>query len=133
MTHTVTVTTTMIWHDLTDDPNDLPESNVGSWRVLCRDIETGRLYCLSAEADIWFEPEQKIWMTKDDEGGTTYGIRSHGIDPVSIDEEETDEWASDEMMKPDEFVPVEIVAWAEETRKLRIPYVPAVYRKETDE
>ena len=118
MTHTVTVTTTMIWHDLTEDPNDLPESNIYSCRVLCRDIETGSISYLSDEVGYWFEPTQKIWMINDDEG-YTYGIRSHGIDPISIDEEEPDEWTSDE-----------IVAWAEGTRELRIPYIPAVYRKE---
>lgn len=118
MKHTVTVTATMIWHDLTEDPNDLPESNVGFWRVLCRDIETGRLSCLSAEEGVRFEPTQKIWMIHDYERGIC-GIRSHGIDPISVDEEKLDEWAS-----------YEIVAWTEETRKLRIPYIPAVYRKE---
>ena len=127
MTHIFTGTKTVIWHDLTEDPDDLPTNNIEAYRILCKALDDREIFCCYGYDEIRFEPDQNIW-TDMDEDGYIYAIRSYGKEPVNIDPSPFD------ARYVDEWYQAEVVAWAEERMDPDIEaYVPAIFRKETEE
>lgn len=102
--------TEIIWHDLIEDPNDLPEKS--GYTSICASVlemnlVTGEIEP-SYEGDLWWNQEDKMWESTWDEygdyGGTSY-VRSYGIEPVyHPDSDRRDEAYSDDYA---------VVAWCE--------------------
>lgn len=116
-THKFTGMYEIVWHDLTEDPNDLPENDMNEYLVRTRDVSTGELE-RSTEYRVSYSPEYHMWI--DDEYRAfecVYALTSYGLKKIDAD------------IYPDlEETGSEVVAWAEECMLDEIPvYVPAIF------
>lgn len=98
------------WHDLIEDPNDLPgtgDCNIRCALTLELDLVSGEIRP-SYEPDLWWDPDDGLWESTWDEygdyGGTCY-VKSYGVEPkYHPDSNKRTEAFSDDCV---------IVAWCE--------------------
>ena len=123
-------TTTIIWHDLTEDPNDLPKDVNEQYYILIRNAVTGEFInkYFVYDLEYWsahYDPEYGLWLfTCSDKYGdmepnalTSYGTK------------QCKELATYVKFDPN----IEVIAWAEQRYQGEaIPnYIPAIYKEET--
>lgn len=116
MEHTIESTVKYVWHDLTEDPNDLPRDNMFPY-ILTRNKKTGELdfFRYDNENVAEYLSKEKIWRCVEDDNYGSYDIvtmNSYGMEPT---EEPNCDW--------------EVVAWAEDLSPEIPAYTPALYLK----
>lgn len=117
MTHTIESTVKYVWHDLTENPNDVPNDNEYCLTVL-RNKKTGELGTsffnyFDYNSMAMYVSDLKIWECTEDDGYGSFDkvtMNSYGIEST---EETTADW--------------EVVAWAEDLSQKIPVYVPALF------
>lgn len=112
MTHKIDI----IWHDLIEDPKDLPKTDDYYW-TLCLNRYTEEL-CGFAYADcyeMFYLPDNRVWIAEDIEDCGHVAYESH-LTPRKHKPFEAE--ADSDSIYSDEIV---IVAWAEKPKQ----YMPA--------
>ena len=131
MTHTYTCSYDIVWHDLTEDPNDLPTDDYEEVYVLTLDPDTGELdsyFCYDPDRyGARYDSTSRVWTACEKaEWHAWYRVvafRSFGIEPIDA-----------QIKCYDVLSTREVVAWAEQIVKTAVSaYIPALYRKETNE
>lgn len=92
MVHAFSKTITVEWHDLMEDPNDLPDNPNRVQYAIIRNKETGELgrFFFFDSYDVFhFDPQYRIWKTEQGEGDyyEVLWLGSYGQDYASNEED----------------------------------------------
>lgn len=129
MQHIIEVTTKYVWHDLMEDPNDLPTDPV-QYLVLTRNRTTDELepyFCMDYDRHgAIYRPEAKVWVCTEDDGSGWYNECAFGSYGLEHSAELERDYGED-------FSDWEVVAWMEETGPGPEIYTPAHWAKRKDD
>ena len=130
MTHEIEVISKYVWHDLTEDPNDLPMEPDDQYLVLMRNRVTDKLqpyfYYDYERYEAEYRSEDKLWIAHQE---NEFGF----YDEIAFGSYGLEHSAEIEKAYGKDFSDFEVVAWVEEKGSGPEIYIPARWANRKDD